>query len=113
MEKQSNMNRLNQLLALSTAFFAISCGAQYTESENQAYYQASNTRANTSQASHGVKKVSFNDRDHNNMPAFTLTLPAGYAFEGSVYWETQSGIYVPNAHGQVYNQSAKTGILYF
>ncbi|MCA1762881.1 MAG: hypothetical protein ABR574_13615 [Cryomorphaceae bacterium] len=107
------MNRLNQLLALSTAFLTISCGAQYTESENQAYYQTSNASGNTSEAGEGLRKVSFNDRENNNMPAYTLALPASYAFEGNVYWETQAGIYVPNAHGQAYNQATKTGIVFF
>lgn len=103
------MNRLNQILALSTAFFAISCGAQYTEGQNQNYYQTSNA----SNAAQGARTVSFNDQQNNNMPAYTLSIPADYAFEGMVYWETQAGIYMPNAHGQVYNQSAKTGITFF
>ena len=116
------MNRLSQLLAISTAAIAISCGAQNEEEYySNDYYQGESYYADQGQVTQQNNPVSNNGRNTGKylmdtqygMPAYEFDLPSGYSIQGQVYWETQAGLYAPNLAGSVSNPTSKTNVEYY
>ena len=108
------MNRLSQLLAISTAALAISCGAQNEGYNNEyygdnSYYANEQVTQNTSADTRSAGRDALMDTQHG-MPAYTFDMPAGYSISGQVYWENQAGLFVPNQQGRISNPSNKTSI---
>lgn len=120
------MNRLNQLLAISTAALAISCGAQNENYNDEyygddsyygedSYYAGESTYSNQQPAqnvsthSAGSSQNALMDTQHG-MPAYTFELPAGYSVHGQVYWANQAGIFAPNQQGRISNPSSGANI---